>query len=123
VGQDFDDGHLDGFHFPAGQGFLDAVIHPLGGKGLGAPGQRLGGGFYGGGVVAVGARGKGEQIGGPMYAIKNGLGKRWRWLAPPLPSSAGWPASASATWSSPTASPARSRSPSASTPGSPVAAL
>jgi AGCS family alanine or glycine:cation symporter len=23
---------------------------------------------------------KGEQVGGPMYAIKNGLGKRWRWL-------------------------------------------
>jgi AGCS family alanine or glycine:cation symporter len=23
---------------------------------------------------------RGEQIGGPMYAIKNGLGKRWRWL-------------------------------------------
>jgi AGCS family alanine or glycine:cation symporter len=22
----------------------------------------------------------GEQIGGPMYAIKNGLGKQWRWL-------------------------------------------
>ena len=22
----------------------------------------------------------GEQVGGPMYAIKNGLGKRWRWL-------------------------------------------
>lgn len=23
----------------------------------------------------------GEQIGGPMYAIKNGLGRHWRWLA------------------------------------------
>ncbi len=23
----------------------------------------------------------GEQIGGPMYAIKNGLGRQWRWLA------------------------------------------
>lgn len=23
----------------------------------------------------------GEQTGGPMYAIKNGLGRRWRWLA------------------------------------------
>ncbi|MBI2309099.1 MAG: sodium:alanine symporter family protein [Rhodocyclales bacterium] len=23
---------------------------------------------------------RGEQIGGPMYAIKNGLGRRWRWL-------------------------------------------
>src|SRR5512139_879486 len=22
----------------------------------------------------------GEQVGGPMYAIKNGLGRRWRWL-------------------------------------------
>ena len=22
----------------------------------------------------------GEQVGGPMYAIKNGLGKHWRWL-------------------------------------------
>ncbi|MBP3981974.1 MAG: sodium:alanine symporter family protein [Gammaproteobacteria bacterium] len=24
---------------------------------------------------------RGEHVGGPMYAIKNGLGKRWRWLA------------------------------------------
>lgn len=23
---------------------------------------------------------KGEQVGGPMYAIKNGLGRNWRWL-------------------------------------------
>ncbi len=23
---------------------------------------------------------RGEQVGGPMYAIKNGLGRRWRWL-------------------------------------------
>ena len=23
---------------------------------------------------------KGEHVGGPMYAIKNGLGPRWRWL-------------------------------------------
>ena len=27
----------------------------------------------------------GEWIGGPMYYIKNGLGKRWQWLAPPPP--------------------------------------
>ncbi len=24
---------------------------------------------------------RGEQVGGPMYAIKNGLGRHWRWLA------------------------------------------
>ncbi len=24
---------------------------------------------------------RGEQVGGPMYAIKNGLGRNWRWLA------------------------------------------
>ena len=23
---------------------------------------------------------RGEQVGGPMYAIKNGLSRRWRWL-------------------------------------------
>lgn len=35
-------------------------------------------------VVAVKYRevdDKGEHIGGPMFAIKNGLGKNWRWLA------------------------------------------
>jgi AGCS family alanine or glycine:cation symporter len=39
---------------------------------------------YGEVVVAVKYReknAKGQWVGGPMYAIKNGLGPRWRWLA------------------------------------------
>ena len=39
---------------------------------------------YGEVVVAIKYReknAKGQWVGGPMYAIKNGLGPRWRWLA------------------------------------------
>ncbi len=39
---------------------------------------------YGEVVLAVSYRevdAKGEHVGGPMYAIKNGLGRNWRWLA------------------------------------------
>lgn len=50
---------------------------------------------------------KGNHVGGPMYYIKNGLGKRWVWLGVPLPSSAPWPDSVSATVSRRIRSPMR----------------
>ena len=44
---------------------------------------------------------QGNFSGGPMYYIRNGLHKRWHWLALPLPFSAAWPDSASPTPCSP----------------------
>lgn len=52
-------------------------------------------------VLAVHYREKdksGEHIGGPMYAIKNGLGKRWVWLGSAFAVFGGLADSVSATW-------------------------
>lgn len=73
-------------------------------------------------VLAVHYREKDERnehVGGPMYAIKNGLGKRWAWLGAAFALFGGSPASVSATWSRSTAWPMPWRFPSACPTGSP----
>lgn len=60
-------------------------------------------------VVAVKYReknAKGQWVGGPMYAIKNGLGPKWRWLATAFAVFGGladWRALALVLWCRPTA--------------------
>jgi AGCS family alanine or glycine:cation symporter len=61
-----------------------------------------------------------NHVGGPMYYIRNGLGKNWVWMATCSRSSAPWPASASATWCRPTRWPMRWSPSSACRSGSPA---
>lgn len=62
----------------------------------------------------------GEQVGAPCTPSRTAWAKAGAGWARPLRSLVGWPASGSATWSSPTASLVRLRRLSASTPGFPA---